>query len=295
LKRKADDFARVLSDVSHSGSMPKHRLVLKLEENGVQASVRQQEHLWRWMELAKNAKDYVWWPALVALSIVVERVSVTAGKAVRSMYRDGMQLEVMFCGEVVACPKFPWKVGMQFAEPKKTMLSPQWHAIFRLDGPGQIPQSTLARAFHSKPESQHNLRLVLSGLDLAHGGSAHELGHVDIGIGNIQAGDLDLGSGDCGSAEHEFHCQHAAGKERQLRCSVTLSTRNAVRLREACQIGASRRPPAGVQLPVNFTAAAASSSAGPDAAAASSAAAPSSFGVAIETRDVVPPGQVPPG
>lgn len=213
-----------------TGAVAFDRLVLALEASEVRASLRQQGRLKRWLHPIGRLYH---WPPLLAFAVTVERVAIVADRVTRQSFPQ-LRLEVSFCRHTVRLPGFRWKFGMmQLREPKTTTLTPQWHAMFSLDGPQQLPREDLACAVMLRPPPTHVVRIALSGFDCATSGAG---GDEECEFGAVELSVLhDLPSRDGGgSHEHTIEWRvPAAGRGQRLLATVAISTRNARRLREA--------------------------------------------------------------
>merc|ERR1719158_1111462 len=145
--QRLSDIANRLQYMGKDGCIAFDKMHHILEDLGVPISRRNQTYVKKWLGESQMDKLY-YWPPLLAFTVSIDRMTITADKHTRSAY-PRLQLQVSFCGEVVKFPPFSWNVGvMQPFEPKKmtvidqmgvvkkmTRNDGQYNARFNLDGP----------------------------------------------------------------------------------------------------------------------------------------------------------------
>jgi hypothetical protein len=226
-----------------------HRI---LEDFGVQVSRRYQTRLKQWLNPEKPTDNIFYWPPLLALTVSVDRMVITADKHTRTAY-PSLQLQVSFCGEVVKFQPFSWSVGMmQPFEPKKMVRTQQCNARFNLDGPYSISPQDLAVAMREPPPPTHTLRISLFGSDCSalntsqrsdrskeppvvdQGSYNYHLGSVDMWMKrDLSRGDIQHGGRGSEKTINWHLLAHGQGP--RLSAALTLSTHNAVRVPFICK------------------------------------------------------------
>lgn len=253
--QRLSDISNRLQYVSKEGRVAFDKMHGILEDLGVQVSRRMQGRLKQW--LGEPVENLYYWPPLLAFTLSIDRITVTADKHTRMAY-PRLQLQASFCGEVVKFPAFGWSTGMMQAfEPKKMTRTLKSNARFHLDGPWGISPQDLAVAMSEPPPPTHVLRISLFGSDssaldtsrrsdrsmcdrsqvddsMDHGSYSYHLGSVDLWMKrDVPKGDIQPG-GRGSEKIIKWHLPiHNQGP--RLHAVLNISTHNAGRVPFLCR------------------------------------------------------------